>query len=183
MKPNLRGLAGAAVLAVSAHALAQTPVNADASAIAEFEKRVAAYIAVHDKADAEVPSLKKTDDPKEISSREIALGDAIRAKRASARPGDVITPDAARIIRRLIKADFKNRSPKERQVFLDEVPHFEPKVNQVYPSTWPLATFPATLLMELPKLTDKLEYRLVSNALILRDVKANIVVDFIRDVY
>jgi hypothetical protein len=183
MTRTLRFLAAAAVLALSAHDWAQTPANADATAIAEFEKRLAAYIEVHQKADAEVPSLKKTDDPKEIASREVALGDSIRAKRASARPGDIITPDAARIFRRFIKTDFQNRSPKERQVFLDEVPHSQPKVNQVYPSSWPLATFPATLLAVLPKLPDTVEYRLVSNALILRDVKGNIVVDFIRDVY
>ena len=65
---------------------------------------------------------------------------------------------------------------------LDEMPHFRPVVNQTYPSNWPLQTFPATLLAELPKLPPELEYRFVSDGLILRDTKANIVVDFILDV-
>jgi len=159
------------------------PPQTNAEATAQFNKSVAAYVDVHKKADGQVPSLKRTDDPKEISSREIALGDAIRALRASARPGDIMTPDIANEFRRLIKNDYRSRSAKEQKLFLDEIPNFHPTINQVYPSSWPLATFPATLLDVMPKLPEILEYRLLSEALILRDVKANIVVDFILDVY
>jgi len=155
----------------------------ESAATAEFNKRVAAYVDVHKKADGQVPSLKKTDDPAEISSREIALGDAIRALRAGARPGDIMTPDIAEEFRRLIKKDYRGRSREEQKIFLDEIPPFRPTVNQRYPSEWPLATFPATLLDVMPKLPDRLEYRLLREALILRDVKANIVADFIFDVY
>jgi len=138
---------------------------------------------VHKKADGQVPSLKLTDDPKQISSREVALGDAIRALRASARPGDIMTRAIAEDFRGLIKKDYRSRTREERKIFLEEVPHFRPKINQTYPSEWPLATFPATLLEVMPKLPDILEYRLLSESLILRDVKGNIVVDFILDVY
>ena len=155
----------------------------DTAATAEFNKAVAAYVEIHKKADGQVPSLKRTGDPKEISSREIALGDAIRALRATARPGDMMTRDIAKDFRRLIKKDYQGRSREDRRIFLDEVPHFRPMVNQRYPSEWPLATFPATLLVVMPKLPDILEYRLLSEALILRDVKANTVADFIFDVY
>jgi hypothetical protein len=91
--------------------------------------------------------------------------------------------EIAEEFRRLIKKDFRSRSPRERKIFLDEIPNFRPTINQRYPSEWPLATFPATLLDVMPKLPEILEYRLLSEALILRDVKANIVVDFILDVY
>ena len=155
----------------------------DAAATAEFNKAVAAYVVIHKKADGQVPSLKRTDDPKEISSREVALGDAIRELRASAGPGDMMAADIAKEFRRLIKKDFRGRSREDRRIFLDEVPQFRPMVNQRYPSEWPLATFPATLLEVMPKLPDILEYRLLSEALILRDVKANTVADFIFDVY
>ena len=183
LKLTVIGAAATAGLMLSANGAAQAPAKADTPATAEFMKRVAEYVGVHKKADSQVPSLKRTDDPKEISSREIALGDAIRALRAGARPGDIMTHDIAEEIRRLVKRDFRGRSREDKRIFLDEVPHFRPKVNQVYPSTWPLATFPATLLEVLPKLPEILEYRLLSEALILRDVNANIVVDFILDVY
>jgi hypothetical protein len=56
------------------------------------------------------------------------------------------------------------------------------KPGEIYPSTWPLQTFPPTLIATLPKLPPELEYRFVDNALILRDTKANIVVDFVLNV-
>ena len=55
-------------------------------------------------------------------------------------------------------------------------------VNTVYPTTIPLATFPPVLLRKLPDLPPELEYRLVAHSLILRDVKANLIVDILRDV-
>ena len=111
------------------------------------------------------------------------MGSAIRAAREGARPGDILTPATARVLRQLVKADFRHRPRRERQVMRDEVPNFHPKINQTYPSEWPLATFPATLLAKLPELPDGLEYRLLSDSLILRDVNANIIVDFILDVF
>ena len=55
-------------------------------------------------------------------------------------------------------------------------------VNTVYPTTIPLLTFPAALLQKLPDLPPELEYRIVGRHLILRDVKANLIVDVLRDV-
>jgi hypothetical protein len=177
------GAATVVGLLLSGNSAAQAPAAAETPAVAEFNKGVAAYVDVHKKADGLVPSLRRTDDPAEISSRETALGDAIRALRASARPSDIMTRDIAREFRRLIKQNYRSRSREERKIFLEEIPNFHPKVNQTYPAAWPFATFPATLLDVLPKLPEILEYRLLSEALILRDVKANIVVDFILDVY
>jgi hypothetical protein len=87
------------------------------------------------------------------------------------------------VFRQIIKDDFRHRPRQGQKVMRDEVPHFHPKVNQTYPAEWPLATFPATLLAKLPELPDGLEYRLLSEALILRDVHANIIVDYILDVF
>jgi hypothetical protein len=155
----------------------------EAGPTAEFHKAIAAYVVVHQKADSQVPSLKRTDDAKEISSREVALGDAIRTIRAGARPGDVMRPEIAEEFRRVIKSDYLGRDPKERKFFLEEIPTFRPVINQAYPSTSPLATFPATLLEVMPKLPEILEYRLLREGLSLRDVKANIIVDYIPDVF
>ena len=94
-----------------------------------------------------------------------------------------MTREVARVFRRIIKDDFRHRPLRAQKVILDEIPHFHPKVNQTYPSDWPLATFPATLLAALPALPDGLEYRLLRDALMIRDAKANIVVDFMLDVF
>ena len=172
-----------ASLAWPAAVRAQPRLNHRATVIAEFSARVSAYVDLTKKATQGLPPLKRTDDPTEIASREIGLGEAIRAGRAGARPGDILTHDTADVFRRIVKADFRRRPRHGQKVMRDEIPHFHPKVNQTYPSEWPLATFPATLLAALPALPDSLEYRLLSEALILRDVKANIIVDFILDVF
>jgi hypothetical protein len=176
------------VFVVASHAwpavgAAQPRVTQQAAVMADFSARVGAYVDLTKTATQGLPPLKRTDDPTEIVSREVGLGDAIRAGRAGARPGDILTHDTADVFRRIVKADFRRRPRHGQKVMRDEIPHFHPKVNQTYPSEWPLATFPATLLAALPALPDGLEYRLLSEALILRDVKANIIVDFILDVF
>ena len=162
---------------------AQPHVNPQAAAIVEFNKRITAYLDLQTRVTAGLPPLKRTDDLAEITLREIAIGDAVRGGRAGARPGDILTPEVAHVFRRIIKNDFRRQSRAGQKVMRDDIPHFRPKVNQRYPSAWPLATFPVTLFAALPMLPDGLEYRLLSEALIIRDVKANIIVDFILDVF
>src|SRR5213595_3096083 len=59
-------------------------VNAQGAATLEFKKRIDTYLKIHNDAEGKVPALKKTDDPKEISEREKALGQAIMTLRANA---------------------------------------------------------------------------------------------------
>ena len=159
------------------------PPAEDTPTVPEFEKRIAAYLEVQKKATADLPALKRTDDPVEITAREVAMGAAIRAARANAKQGDIIVPETAAYLRKLVKEDLQSRTPEERKLMKDEIPPFTPTVNQTYPSDHPIATFPATLLKIMPTLPEGLEYRLLSNALIIRDVKANLIIDYILDVF
>ncbi|HKT11053.1 MAG TPA: hypothetical protein VJW77_04430 [Terriglobia bacterium] len=43
----------------------------------------------------------------------------------------------------------------------------------------PVETTPPSLLLNLPKLPAELEYRVVQHDLVLHDVKANLVVDYV----
>ena len=159
------------------------PAAEDTPSVPEFDKRIAAYIELEKKAIAELPALKNTDDPREITARELAMGNAIRAARANAKQGDIIAPETAAYFRKLIKEDLQARTEPEKKTMKDEIPAFQPVVNQMYPPEHPLATFPATLLRIMPTLPEELEYRLIQNALIIRDVKGNIIVDYIPDVF
>ena len=161
----------------------QAPANRQAAAVAQFNKNVQTYLDVRQKEVSSFQPLKEDADPKAISDREKALGDAIRTARAGVGPGNIFTRDVAPVFRTAVKADYRRRTAKGRQMMMDELPHFRPVVNQSDPSDWPLQTFPAPLLQLLPKLPPDLEYRFVSDALILRDVKANLVVDFMLDVF
>jgi hypothetical protein len=179
---RVAAVAAAVSLACATTGVAQ-PLEDPQATFGDFGKRVTAYLDLTKTVTKGLPTLKRTDDPSEIASRERALGNAIQSARSEARRGDIFTADAARVFRRVIKSDFRHRPSQGQKVMLDEIPHFHPKVNETYPSEWPLATFPATLLARLPELPDGLEYRLLSEALILRDVNANIIVDFILDVF
>jgi hypothetical protein len=157
-------------------------VNRRAAALAAFSQRIQGYLDVRQKAVSHFEPLKPDADQATIAEREKVLGEAIRTARTGAKAGDLFGHDVAPIFRALTKEDFGRRSTHGKKLRLDELPHFEPVINQSYPSSWPLQTFPPTLLAALPKLPPELEYRFVDNALILRDTKANLVIDFLRDV-
>jgi len=53
--------------------------------------------------------------------------------------------------------------------------------NGRYPDTVPLATMPPQVLAALPTLPDELEFRFIADRLILLDVPAHLVVDYIED--
>jgi hypothetical protein len=55
-------------------------------------------------------------------------------------------------------------------------------VNGRYPDTVPLTSVPPQVLQTLPKLTEDLEYRFIGDALILLDVHAHVIADFIQRV-
>jgi hypothetical protein len=149
----------------------------------EFFDRVSDYMKIHQASEAKVPNLKKTDDPKEVSGREKALAEAIRVARAGARQGEVFSSSAAKEIADVVVEDFNGRAPKDQQAILSEVPmKTPPSINTDYPTAMPLATVPAGLLQKLPTLPEELEYRFLGRHLILRDTKANLIVDFIPDV-
>jgi hypothetical protein len=162
-------------------AVAEPPPSS--TEFSEFNNRVDAYLQVRERAERAVPNLKETSDPKKISSREKALADAIRIERAGARQGELFTDSTAAAFRRIVSANFAKRSPAEKAAVFAEVPlKVPPSINTDYPTELPLATVPPSLLVELPTLPDAIEYRFLGRHLILRDAKANLIVDFLPDI-
>jgi hypothetical protein len=157
-------------------------VNAQGAATLEFQKRIQAYLKIHNDAEGKVPNLRNTDDPQKITDRQKALAQAIMTLRAGAKPGDVFAPAYQPYLIQIVKDDFSGRSARDRKALIAELPRIiKVDINTVYPTTVPLATFPPALLRKLPDLPPELEYRIVSRSLILRDVKANLIVDIMRD--
>ncbi len=167
----------------SAAPAADPTVNPQSEAALEFQKRIHAYMKTHNEAETKVPNLKKTDDPKEIADREAALAQMIMTLRAGAQPNEIFAPEYQPYFIKIVQDDFKTRSAADRKAIVEELPaKMKVDVNTVYPTSIPLATFPAGLLRKLPDLPAELEYRIVGRSLILRDVKANLIVDVLRDV-
>ena len=158
------------------------PTPKDTAILKDFETRVSAYMKVHRAAEADVAALRKTASAKEIASRQAELAESVRAHRP-AKQGDIFTPEVAGEFRRLVAMTMKgpNAARVKKSLKSAEPVELSLKVNDTYPERAPLQSTPPTLLMNLPKLPPELEYRVVSRALILLDVKAGILVDFVPD--
>jgi hypothetical protein len=162
----------------------QQAVNATGAATKQFLDRIQEYVAFHDGVEKTVPSLKETPNPEEIAAREKTLGAALIKARPNAKEGDFFVASYRPILTRIIRDDFAKRAPADRKALLVELPKgVSVAINQIYPTTLPLATFPANLLKALPELPEELEYRIVGRDLILRDVTGNVVVDVMRNVF
>jgi hypothetical protein len=174
-------IAAIALTATAAHAQ-PAPVNAYGAAVKAFRDRADEYLALRKKAGEGLPALKETDDPNKLAPRQQALGEAIRQARAGARAGDLFGPEIGTRARRLVREDWADRASKDRAAIAEDIPpDWVAKVNATYPSSLPLATFPAALLAELPPLPEGLEYRFAGRHLIIRDAEANIVVDVLSN--
>jgi ribosomal silencing factor RsfS len=160
---------------------------------------VDAYLAIHRNAAKDSPALKETNDPAQIKHAQETLAAKIRAARANAKQGDIVTLEIRNKFRRLmypvvqgpaaqgtsgsakaVKADVKDelKENKEEQQEEGGKPVIL-KVNATYPPDTPLPSTPPQVLMALPKLPEQLEYRIVGKNLIIRDLDANIIVDFV----
>jgi hypothetical protein len=150
---------------------------------ADFAERIDTYMKQRERAQAAVPELKETSDPKKVTGREQALAEAIRRVRKDAKPGDVFSEAAVAEFRRIVDADFEKRTARDQTAILEEVPmNVPPRVNSDYPTALPLATVPPGLLLNLPTLPEELEYRFLGRHLILRDIRANLIVDYVPNI-
>ena len=156
--------------------------NPDAVALADFQERVKKYVDLHKEAAKDAPPMKETEDPSKIREAQLGLANKIAAARKDARPGEIFTPVIRERFRRLMYPELKGPEGRETKEEIKEDKPAKPvpfKVNAPYPEGEPLPTMPPNVLQNLPQLPEELEYRIVGKTLILRDVKANIIVDFV----
>jgi hypothetical protein len=166
-------------LAASAAPLTQR-VNPAAATQAAFTRRIDDYMQLHRKLEAMLPPLPKEATPQQIDQNQRALAELIVKARANARRGDFFTPDMEDLIHRLFTDVFSGRAGRDAKNYIHDEPHpVTPEINKRYPDTIPLATMPLRVLAELPKLPDELEYRFVDRHLILMDVHAHIILDYV----
>lgn len=162
-----------------------TAVNANAAVLADFSARVDKYMTVKKEAARGDGKQKESSDPAEITRRQDALAARLRALRADAQPGDILTVDTRNTFRRLLAPELKGEDGRDaRQVLKDDAPApgaVPLKVNARYPENQPLPTVPASLLMNLPTLPEGLEYRIIGRDLVLLDIDAQVIVDYMRN--
>ena len=162
---------------------ARAGVNADAAVLQDFKTRVDEYLKIHKNAAKGPARLKESNDPAEISNAQDALSTRIRAARADAKHGDIFTPEISTQFRRLLAPELKGEDGQDTKAVLktDAPPAASVafKVNAKYPEGQPLPTTPANVLLNLPRLPEPLQYRIIGRHLVLLDSAADLVVDYI----
>jgi hypothetical protein len=151
--------------------------------LSEFQHRVADYVKLHDQVRSQIHGLKPTSSSDAIGEHERKFAHHMRDARRDAKQGDLFTPEAAAVFRKLIDQTMHGAEAARIQASLqhDDRPVQLPeiRVNAKYPENLPLPSTPPSLLMNLPPLPPELEFRLVGHTLILRDQSDNLIVDFI----
>ena len=153
------------------------PVDKNAALIGDFKARVDKYVELRKKADDSAPPLKETKDAGKIKDAQQALVERIGAARSDAKPGDIFTPEIAADFRRILHPESKEPGTKAimKEDKVGTVPF---KINGPYPDTKPLVTVPPNILEALPPLPKDIDYRFVGKHLILRDSRANMIIDY-----
>ncbi len=157
--------------------------EADAQALATMNDRLKEYTELHRKLESTLPKLPDNATPEQIDKNQRALEQLVRKARVTAKPGDIFTPEARPVIKRLLATVFGGPDGKQlKSSIMDENPvGIKLTVNGRYPDTVPLSTVPPEVLQTLPKLSEDMEYRFIGDRLILLDVPAHVIADFIED--
>jgi hypothetical protein len=157
---------------------------AEAQGLAGFGQQLKAYAELHKRLEATLPPLPKETNPQVLDKHQRALAQLIEQNRKGAKRGDLFTPPGERALKRILAEVFSGPDGgKFKSTIMDENPStVKLAVNSRYPDEVPLSTMPPQVLARLPKLPDDLEYRFIGPRLILLDVHAHTVADYIENV-
>ena len=159
------------------------PDNPDSAILADFNARLDGYVKKQRALMKHAPVAEDAA-PAVIKARQDTLAAELQMIRSHAKQGDIFTPQVAALFKRLMAPELKGPDRREtKQALAEEDGEFAEvllQVNARWPDSEPLTTMPANILANLPQLPMDVEYR-ISNTrhLVLRDVDANIIVDFI----
>ncbi|MBA2305762.1 MAG: hypothetical protein H0W08_24450 [Acidobacteria bacterium] len=157
--------------------------DADAKALKTMNDRMKSYLEIHTKLEAGLPELPKDPSPEQIDKNQRLFEQKMRAARASAKRGEIFTPEAETVIKRLLAAVFTTSQGKELMAsIMDEYPAgLKLTVNGRYPDAIPVSTVPPEILQTLPKLPEDMEYRFIGRHMILLDTHAHVIADLIEN--
>jgi hypothetical protein len=144
----------------------------------DFTQRVQQYMKLR----KALPIEHTTKRQDQIVDRRQSIADAIREMRPAAKLGDIFTPQSSEQFLKVIRGTLRgSNAASVRKTIRQGEPltgvHLT--VNGAYPEHLPRTTVPPTLLLRLPRLPDKLAYRIVGHDFVLQDTEARLVVDLI----
>ena len=156
-------------------------VASEAAVIQQFHDRIEQYMVIRSRLANEVASPSANSSAVQVTNASDALAAAIQRARPRSQSGSFFAPSTITVFKRrvtevvrednllLVLADIDDDGPAQRA----------PTVYLRFPTYSPLATMPGSLLAVLPPLPKELEYRIVGSYLVLRDIDAAIILDYI----
>jgi hypothetical protein len=177
----LAGLLVAATAAPLARPHAVRQDDHDHVAYRHLYEEIARYLATHTDLRAEVPGPVPNSSARELNAASDMLANAIRRARPRGRQGDFFDADATRLISERLRAALGAPNAAAALAGIDDErpAALRPQIYLRFPAANEMATMPPSLLRLLPRLPVELEYRIVGEYLVLRDVKAAMILDFI----
>lgn len=176
---------GAVALLVAAAGFTSSSAwQASDTQLQTFDVRVREYAALHrELAAATAPPMTITSDPYLLFASRFGLAAAVRTARKEAKQGDIFSPAIAAVFRRTIDETLRAHRVDMLALMAEEEVTFavEVRVNGNYPGGRPVPFMPPCLLDALPPLPPELQYRFAGLDLILWDVDAGLIVDFVPE--
>jgi len=156
------------------------PISSDSTALREFDAAIADYMGLRQRMLSEVPGPTANSLPPAFTRASDALAAAIRRARSKARVGDLFGKPVSEVVkRRLAEALRREEAAAALAGSDDEELGPTPAIHLRFPSDSPMATMPPSLLAVLPPLPQALEYRIIGTYLVLRDVDAALILDYL----
>jgi hypothetical protein len=174
-----------ALVGSSAYARAQYAVFDGNAALRLFQERVDSYVALHRRLAPPPPAMTTADPISKLLTRNY-LAAAIRGARQYAQQGEVFSPEIATLFRWMLADAIGERDGESFLTDLnagEPVPRgMHPTVNEPYTMT-PLYRVAQEVRVGLPSIPAELDYRIAGHDLVLWDVYAGVVVDFVPDAF
>lgn len=154
---------------------------AEAAALKQFNQAIAEYMAMRRSLRTEVTGPVKNSTSAQVTGASDALAGAIERARRGAVAGSIFNPGIAAVITQRIGAAVlaEKLAPVLADIDDEGGASPAPKVHLRLPVSAQMATMPPSLLAVLPPLPKELEYRILGRYLVIRDVDASLILDYI----
>ena len=163
---------------------AVSPID-EAETLEEFQDEIDEYVELRHTLESQLPSVPPQAAPEQVHAHVIALGERIISARQRAKQGDMFFSQIDSLIRERARAVFARPEGAQYEATIQDEQserNVAAHVNQRYPDDLPLSAVPASVLVSLPPLPPELQYRFLRRHLILIDIGARIIVDYLPDV-
>ena len=172
------------ILTASQTATAQNALSPqDRKTMTDFENQAKGYSKMREDIEAKMPKISKDASAEQIETHKKEFQKRVLAARTAAKPGDIFTPAASVLIRKIIKTEFSGKDGAElrKKVLEAETKGVPVAVNTAYPDSKEQVEMPPKLLLVLPQLPKQLRYRFVGTNLLLVDRENGLIIDYLTN--